>query len=308
MINLSVIIPSRNSGCLQKTIDDLLTHAETEIEIIVVCDGYWPDPPIKTDPRVVIIHHGTFRNSPGMRASINAGMAVAKGQFVMKIDEHCSVGQDYDKILAADCDDNMVVVPRRYRLDVDNWKIFAPPIDNRPPVDYMYLAYPYKRLHDMTSGLYGEEWRQKYYDRKDVMIDNLMACQGSCYFMTKKHWDRLGPLDDTNYGPFNHEAQEIFNKTWLGGGRCVVNKNTFYAHLHKGSKHGKGYGFSNEQYRFFMESKDKSRRFCRDYWINNKWPERVHDWEWLVEKFWPIPTWPDNWETQIINDQREDRS
>ena len=201
--------------------------------------------------------------------------------------------------------EHWVTIPRRYRLDADEWKVIE---DGRRPIDYMYLAYPYKRLHDATSGLYGEEWKQKFFDNKDILIDDTMSWQGSCYFMTKKHWDWLGPLDDVNYGPFNHEAQEIGNKTWLGGGRVVVNKKTWYAHLHTGSKHGKGYGFSNEQYKFFMESKDKSRRFCRDYWINNKWPERVHDWKWFIEKFWPIPTWPDNWETQIINDQREDRS
>jgi hypothetical protein len=40
--------------------------------------------------------------------------------------------------------------------------------------------------------------------------------------------------------------------------------------------------------------------------LENKWKERVHDFGWLVEKFWPLPTvetkmrgekyvWPENW-------------
>jgi hypothetical protein len=29
--------------------------------------------------------------------------------------------------------------------------------------------------------------------------------------------------------------------------------------------------------------------------LRNAWPERAHNLEWLVEKFWPVPTWPDNW-------------
>ncbi len=304
---LSIVIPSRSFLYLQPTIDDLIAHAEGEIEIIIVCDGAWPKPMIKPDKRVIILHHGTVQNNLGMRASINAGMAIAKGKYVMKTDEHTAFDQGYDLKLAADCEDNWIVIPRRYRLDGDNWKLFGPPEDPRPPIDYMYLAYPYKKLHDKTSGLYGEEDRQRYYDRKDILIDDTMSCQGSCWFMTKKHWERLGPMDDINYGPFNHEAQELGNKTFLGGGRMVVNKKTWYAHMHKGKK-GKGYGFSNAQYVTFMAEKDRSRKFTRDYWINNKWPERVHDWKWLVEKFWPIPGWPENWEQQIIKDALEDKS
>ncbi len=64
---LSIIVPSRNEKYLNKTIDDLLLKAEGDIEIIVVLDGYWPDP-IIGDARVHYIHRG----SPlGMRAGIS---------------------------------------------------------------------------------------------------------------------------------------------------------------------------------------------------------------------------------------------
>src|SRR3990167_4654120 len=139
---LSIIIPSRNDEYLQKTIDDLLKKAEGAIEVIVVLDGYWPDPVLINNPRVVIIHHGTFHNSRGMRDSINAGMAIAKGEYVMKIDEHCMVDQGYDVKLIADCEDNWVVIPRRYRLDADKWEIIE---DGRQPIDYMKIDYPYQR-------------------------------------------------------------------------------------------------------------------------------------------------------------------
>jgi glycosyltransferase involved in cell wall biosynthesis len=301
-MNLSVIIPSRSkTDYLQKTIDDVLAKAEGEIEIIVVLDGYWPVPFLKPDKRIIIIHNGMIQDNRGMRAAINTGMAMAKGKYVMKLDEHCMMDQGFDVKLAADCDDNWVVIPRRLRLDGDAWTI---PPDHRPPVDYMSIAYPYKRLHDHTCGLYGEEWRQKYYDKVDVLIDDTMTWQGSCYFSTKKYWDELiAPMDDINYGPFNHEAQEIGNKVWLGGGRLVVNKKTWYGHMHKGSK-GKGYGFSNRQYDKFTKDKEKARLYAIDFWLGNKWDCRVHDWEWLMDKFWPVPTWPDNWRERLILDKK----
>lgn len=299
---VSVIIASRSDQYLQRTIDDLLAKAEGQIEVIVVLDGYWPQPELKNDARVVILHHGTVHDNVGMRGSINAGMAVAKGDYVMKIDEHCMVDQGFDLKLAADCQDNWVVIPRRYRLNPDAWKLIK---DGRPPIDYMYLAYPYERPFDKTCGLHGSEWKRP--ERDNILIDDTMSWQGSCYFTTKNYWNTLFPdgLDDTNYGPFTQEAQEIGNKVWLSGGRLVVNKKTWYAHWHKG-KNGKGYGFSNEQYKKHLLGTEKGRLYCIDYWLSTK--TYKHDFEWLLQKFWPIPTWPENWKEQIMLDRPKDFS
>ncbi len=278
---LSVIIPSREERYIQQTVDDLLAKAEGDIEAIVVLDGYWPNPTLKDDKRVIILHQGTIHNSVGMRAGINAGAEVAKGDYIMKIDEHCMVDRGFDTKLAADCEDNWVVIPRRYRLDAKSWKVIE---DGRPPIDYMYLENKGGYLH-------GTEWKRS--DREKILIDDTMSFQGSCYFMKKKFWDEvIGPLDDESYGPFANEPQEIGNKAWLSGGAVKVNKKTWYAHWHKDSG---GYGFSNEQHRKFRESVEKGRNFSADFWLGNKWDKRVHDFNWLVEKFWPVPNWPENY-------------
>ncbi len=290
---LSVVIPSRSPQFLQQTIDDLLAKAEGEVEIIVVLDGYWPDPVIKDDARVVVLHHGLVHENVGMRGGINAGIDVAQGDYIMKIDEHCMVDQGYDTKLIADCEDDWIVIPRRYRLDAENWKIAE---DDRPPIDYMYLACPLNRPDDVLYGLHGSLWNARHHERKDILIDDTMSWQGSCYFFKKSYWDKLFPdgLDDINYGTFTQEAQEIGNKVWLSGGRLVVNKKTWYAHYHKG-KRGKGLGFSNHQYRVHQAMTERGRIYCIDYWMNNRWEKRKHDFEWLLEKFWPVPSWPDNW-------------
>ncbi len=302
---ISVIIPSRSAQYLRKTVSDLLAKAEGEIEVIVVYDGRWPEfseLPLG-DPRVTQIHHGEVHNHYGMRSSINLGMSIARGEYVMKIDEQCMVDQGFDVKLAADCEDNWVVIPRRYRLEPETWTLIE---DGRRPIDYMYLAYPYERPLDKTCGLHGAEWRERHDERRDVLIDDTMSWQGSCYFMKKSYWDSLiVALDDTKYGPFTQEAQEIGNKVWLSGGRLVVNKNTWYAHWHKG-KNGKGYGFSNEQYKRHCEAMEKGRLYCIDFWLNTK--DFKYDFQWLLDKFSPVPTWPENWQTQILVDKQKDYS
>lgn len=298
---LSVIIPSRSPQYLQKTVDDLFAKAEGDIEVIVVLDGIWEK--LIDDPRLVVIHHGEVHDNVGMRGSINAGMQIARGDFVMKIDEQCMVDQGFDLKLAANCEDNWVVIPRRLRLEPESWTLIE---DGRPPIDYMYIAYPYERPFDKTCGLHGAEWRERTRERSKVMVDDTMSWQGSCYFMKKSYWFELfHPLDDENYGTFTQEAQEIGNKCWLSGGRLVVNKNTWYAHWHKGSK-GKGYGFSNDQYKRHMEGTERGRVYCIDYWLHTK--DFKYDFEWLLKKFSPVPTWPPNWKEQIEVDKLKDFS
>lgn len=300
---LSVIIPSRSPQYLQKTIDDLLVKAEGEIEIIVVFDGIWPNPMIKDDPRVRVIHHGTIHDSKGMRHSINLGVAMSCGEYIMKIDEHCMMDKGYDLKLIADCQDNWMVIPRRYRLEPETWTIIE---DGRPPIDYMQIDYPYQRPYDKTCGLHGAEARNLYHAKKDILIDDVMTMQGSCYFMPRKLWDSvIVRMEDENYGTFTAEAQELSMKVWLSGGRVIVNKKTWYAHWHKGHK-GKGYGFSTEQYKNHCAQMEKGRVFCINKWIYTK--DYKHDFEWLIKKFWPLNGWPENWKEQIEIDKEKDYS
>lgn len=297
---LSICIPSRQPEFLQKTIDDLLIKAEGEVEAIVVLDGYWPDPMLADNRRVKIIHQGLQHDNFGMRKAIDAGMSLANGEYVMKIDEHCSVDQGYDVKLIADCGDNMIVIPRRHRLDADNWTIIE---DGRAPIDRMYIEYPYLVPFDRTQGLHGEIWKQTSAE----LIEDTPTMQGSCYFTKRAYWRQLFPdgMDEMNYGTFTQEAQEISMKVWLSGGRVVVNKKTFYAHYHKGAR-GKGYGFSNEQYRRHEADKEKGRRYAIDYWLTTQ--DYQHNFEWFInQKFPDMPHW-ENWQERIVNDAEHDWS
>lgn len=281
---LSVIIPSKNCPFVINTIQDVLTKAEGEVEVIVNIGDRWPEQLIH-DKRVTYTHPGEVR---GLRFGINTTASLAKGEYLLKTDDHCMFAPGFDKILIENhLEDNWVSVPRRYSLNADKWQIAK----DRPFRDYHYLSFP-DPAQPIDLGLKGKEWPERTQERSDPNydIDDLMSFQGSCWFMTKSHFDNfLHGLDQNLYGTFAQEPQEIGLKTWLGGGRVVINKKTWYAHMHK----GKGYGEKYGQNRQNGQDLHNGHVFTVDYWMNNKWAERVHDIDWLIEKFWPVPTWPE---------------
>lgn len=277
-MKVSVIIPSRNEKFLVPTVKDLLKNAAGDVELLVVLDGYW-EHDLPADKRLHILHNGKSR---GMRPGINAAAALAKGDYLMKLDAHCMVGEGFDEVLKAECDQDWVVVPRRYALDPEAWAIQD---TGKIPIDYHYLSYPLAKENPYL-GLHGSPWRERSKGREDVLLDDEMSSQGSCWFMSRKQWERTGPLDIASYGNFIQEFQEIGLKTWLGGGAVKVNKRTWYAHLHKGKTHGRGYWISREEM-------DAGADFAMRYWMLDRWAERKRDLRWLIEKFSPVPTWPD---------------
>ena len=81
-------------------------------------------------------------------------------------------------------------------------------------------------------------------------------------------------------------------KTWLGGGSVKVTKRTWYAHLHKGKRYGRGYYISRRSW-------NAGLAYSSDYWLKDRWPGRLHNFEWLIDRFWSVPTWPDDWRTHL---------
>lgn len=287
---ISIIIPSRNEIFLTKTIQDILQKAKGKIEIIPILDGYWVKPEeIVQDDRVKYLHFGQYR---GMRDVINAGAQISRGTYLLKCDGHVLFDEGFDVKLKEGVPvyqnniesgqenlDNWIVIPRRKRLDAEAWEIQDV---GKPDIDYEFLSSP------ADAGVKGNIWTQRILDRQgkpEYDIDENMTFQGSCWFMTRNHYlNRLGGMSKQGYGTFVREAQEIGLKTWLGGGKVYINKKTWYAHLHKGKKYGRGYFLDKAK----MEA---GNAYCDDLWFNNKWEGAVHDLAWLIERFSPVPTW-----------------
>lgn len=267
---VTIVIPSRNEPYLQKTIQDLILKAKGEIEIIAVLDGYWPQiHEFVNDPRVTYIHYSTPR---GMRNAINSAVRIAKGKYILKCDAHVMFDTGYDVALQEFCENNWIVVPRRYALDPEKWERTNNP---KYPVDYMYLS---KDFH-------GVVWDEMNKDEaaKGLVWDELMSSQGSCWFMHKQYYKELDLMDEEHFGSFASEFQEVGLKCWLSGGKVIVNKKTWYAHWHKTETRG---------YSLDRGEGQKAQAFV-EFWMSGgfKFPFQKYDLKWLLGKFRPAPTW-----------------
>jgi len=219
---------------------------------------------------------------PGVKSATNQGIEMASGEYIMRTDAHCMFGESFDAILVADSQKNWIQIPRRYSLIPETWSIRP----GRAIVDYEYFVFPFA---EVTSVRDGHKWYQRAEDRKELLIDEIMTFQGSCWFMKKDYYNNVCKLEinPETKDDFILEAEELAFKTWLSGGKVMVNKKTWYAHWHKGPG-ARGYFMDKQPMR-------EQRIFHIDYWMHDKWPKATKKMEWFIDRFMPIPKWPLDW-------------
>lgn len=288
MAKLSVIIPSRDERFLQPTIEDIFRNARGEIEVVAVLDSdKWPEGWAELAAKYPNLHTIYNARSIGMRGSINRGVASAisrKAKYIMKSDGHCSFSEGFDITLTAEIEPNWVVIPRRGRLDPENWCAAE---THKPDIDYHYLSFPDDPADFGGPGLNGKVWPERAVERADIKIDDELSSQGSCWAMQASYFVELELMDEANYSKFWCEAQEILLKCWLSGGRGVINKNCRYLHLHKGRKYGRGYRLSESEL-------TKGATFTKRWLVDAAWAKQTIPFRWLIEKFAPMPSWPED--------------
>ncbi|MFH1002148.1 MAG: glycosyltransferase [bacterium] len=229
-IRISIIIPSYKDPLSMKTIRDLLDKSELgdQLEIIDVWDGFYPSFDIIQDKRVRYVHLGSNR---GMRGAINAGIAVARGEFFARIDEHCCFGQGWDRKLTRDCKPNWIMTARRYFLDPEKWQI----MEEKGYVDYEKLTI--QNVSEGVRKFSGKPWKERTEKRNKIKIDETEAQQGSLWVANRKFFlETVGELQTEGYGQLIQDSVEVSMKYWKAGGKLMLNKNTWYAHKFRGFK------------------------------------------------------------------------
>jgi glycosyltransferase involved in cell wall biosynthesis len=312
MGRVSVLIPARNETLLGRTIQEILRASAGDVEVIAVLDGYIPDPQLIFDSRVRFIHH---ERSIGQRAATNEAARTATGEFIIKTDGHSMFSDGWDLALQKNCGADWTVLPRMYNLLAFNWicekcgkaqdncakpkkcdkcghtehrydEVFRPKTNKI--TDFMFIDPELRaRYFDPpTLREFGIQSGPCYHKRPEAKatIADVMTGQGACWAMRKDHFFALGGLDE-QHGSWGQMGVEIACKTWLSGGRQVVDKNWWFSHLFRTQP---GFKFP---YSISQKDIDKARAYSRDLWTNNKWPLAKRKFEWLLDRFGPVPGW-----------------
>lgn len=329
--DLSIIIPARNEfyydldllGC---TIENILANTTDACQVVTVLDGSWSLKPLPSHPRLTIIHHN---KSIGQRAATNEGARIATGEWVCKMDAHCAVDKDFDVKLIEGMEADWTVVPGQFNLQAFQWKckkcgwlkdqspkpekcescgsqyvkqvtVWQP----RDGKDGRRLAYTHSWYFDstLTFGYWGEYAADEAYCKRhnipfrpetQEQVHDTMCLLGACWAMRRERYWELEACDE-KFGSWGNQGVEVACKSWLSGGRLVVNQRTWFAHFFRVGGINFPYPGGGQKERAVARSKE--------LWLENKWPKQVRPLSWLIEHFAPTKDWnrPDNPVTQQV--------
>lgn len=306
MFELSILIPSRNEEWLAETLEDLLKNKTEKTEIIVVIDGEQYPKELPKHKDITLIYNNV---SKGQRASTNDAARIAKGKYLMKVDAHCAFDTHFDTHVLKgfdDLGDDITQVPVMRNLHVFDWECenghrryqgqsgVCKKCGKKEKKVMMWFpkhnpqSVSYRFDHELHFQ-YFKEWTKtdEYKKQLKTGYTETMSLQGSCFILSaEKYWGLN--ICDEEFGSWGAQGTEVACKMWLSGGRCIVNHNTWYAHLFR--TQGGDFGFP---YKLNKKQVDSARALSQALFLDNTWPLQKKPLVWLVDKFQPVPNWHD---------------
>jgi len=146
----------------------------------------------------------------------------------------------------------------------------------------MHKLTDFGRFDDTLHFRYWRDYRKRPEASGD--ISDVMCAIGAGWFMHRDRYWELGGMDE-RHGSWGQMGVEVACKAWLSGGRQVVNKKTWFAHLFRTQP---GFGFP---YKMSQGAVDRAREYSRTLWRSGEWDRQVRPLEWLIEHFKPVPGW-----------------
>jgi hypothetical protein len=299
-VKLSILIPARNEEWLPNTIENILKNKRDETEIIVGLDGYRADLPTHDDLKVVY-----YPESIGQRGMQNRLASISRAKYVAKTDAHCAFSEGFDTELLKtfeELGDDITVAPLMKNLQAFEWKcmqcgkktyqgptpVDCEDCDNKTNFTKKTVFKPRHRTPNSTSYRFDSDLHFQYFneykEKQEGDLVESMSLQGSFFMATRERYFNL-PLCDESWGSWGQQGSEVALKTWLSGGRVIINKRCWYAHLFRTQP---GFSFPYQQ---SGRGQRRARDICNDIFKNNKWEHQTKPLSWLVEKFMPVPGW-----------------
>lgn len=297
MSKLSIIIPARDEEWLKDTLLDILSNIRDDTEILVGLDG-WAMSFDMWDSEKIRWYVGT--EPIGQRAMQNKLARLAEGQYIMKVDAHCSFSAGFDKAMLDDIDEKTLLVPMLFNLHAFDWIC-----DRCGRREYQGVKPKQccgKWIKERIWQVKPKPFYSNFFFDKDLVfqyhpvqkpdeVHEVMTIQGSGFMVSKEMYFDL-ELADEKYGSWGMQGTEVAGKVWLCGGRVLSTKKAFMGHMFRAHE--------EFPYQRDMKQVDHALAYCKDMFLHNKLPKQTRPLSWLVEKFSPVPTW----EGEALDDVR----
>lgn len=201
----------------------------------------------------------------GQRALTNELARLSNAEYILKVDAHCSFSQGFDVEMLKAMDDKTIMAPYLLRLNAENWQIIPKPTSSAYCFD-TDLVFQYHREAE-----------------NDELINETMCLQGSAWMVSRETYWKWN-LGDESLGSWGGQGAELGIKAYLNGGKCVTNKNAYYAHLFR----------ENEEDFPYQRDKEKIRKTNAE--IKKRFLNK--NIAGLIEKF----GYPSNWTKEKVVD------
>jgi hypothetical protein len=112
-----------------------------------------------------------------------------------------------------------------------------------------------------------------------------MSLQGSFFMCTRERYWTL-KLADESWGGWGQQGTEVALKTWLSGGRVVVHKGTWYAHMFR-TNDQLAFPWNRDLEETQGHQQRRARKACaQSYSKTIDGNTRPVPLSWLIERFW----------------------
>lgn len=298
--DLSILIPALREEFLSNTVEDILKNKRGNTEVIVGLDGEWamPDKEVKDHPDVRIVY---VSKNQGQRGMTNTLARLSTAKYVAKCDAHVAFDEGFDVKLmdVMNGHPNWTIVPTMRNLHVFNWRCMdcgdesyqgpAPEgckkcdVNTSDRFEKKVVWYakpsPQSTAYRFTPDRLQFKYFQKLKRQQTDDVSETMSLQGSFFMLTRaKYWELN--ICDESWGGWGQQGTEVALKTWLSGGRVVVNKKTFYAHMFR-TQSGFAFPWGNP-----AKQQDQARKKCMELFFKNQWDKQVRPLSWVIERFW----------------------
>lgn len=312
--DLSIVIPARHEEWLSQTVKDILEKKRGNTQVIAVLDGTWAEPQLEDHQDLVIIKLSKVH---GQRGATNVGARLSRAKWIAKTDGHCCFDEGFDvKLLEAVKDhDDWTIVPAMKNLHAFNWMCDACGMEfyqgekpeKCPSEMCQFSTYenkfskkvyfvprdmsPFMNNRGPTSTAYRftpDNLQFKYFDalkkRQTEEISETMSLQGSFFMISRqRYWDLN--ICDESWGGWGQQGTEVALKSWLSGGRVVVHKGTWYAHMFR-TNGQLAFPWNKELEESQGSQQRRARQASIELFKKNAWDKQVRPMSWLIKRFW----------------------